>query len=183
MAQTLEESARRAGYYQWSESRLFEILGGWVTSTPEPELRLALDRHSRHAAWRAREWWDRLPVLADVDRPALCVPPGPSAAAAADRLAALEGSGPRAAAAYRVILPRLWSAYHRYGEALGAAGLVADGSTLRTLEIVARDLAGDWREGELVCQQVLVAPEVIRAAADAVGALEEFLVGAPPAAS
>ena len=34
---TLDESARRLGALVWTERRLFELLGGWVVSTPEPD--------------------------------------------------------------------------------------------------------------------------------------------------
>ena len=93
------------------EGRLFEILGGWVASTDDVDAKLLLDRHSQHHAWRADQWWDRLPVLADVDRPALVAAPSPGIGAVAEALAALAGDVPRLAGAYRVALPRLVAAY------------------------------------------------------------------------
>lgn len=173
MSTTLEESARRAGAHQWAESRLFEILGSWVATTPEPEARLMLDRHSHHAAWRAAQWWDRLPVLADVDRPSLCAPTGPAAARAAVHLTRVEGTVARLAAAYRVALPRMWSAYDRHRR---RAGAVADGSSLRSLGIVLPDLAADWQEGEQMLQDMLGRAAQVREAAAAATALEELLV-------
>ena len=173
MATSLEESARRAGAHQWAESRLFEILGGWVATTPEPAIRGMLDRHSRHCAWRAAQWWDRLPLLADVERAALCTAPaGP--AALADRLAELEGTPARLAGAYRVALPRLWAAYERH---YADADDVGDGSTRRTLGIVGRDLAADWHEGEAALQEALATRADVSAAAAAAKALEETLLG------
>jgi hypothetical protein len=173
LATTLEESARRAGAHQWAESRLFEILGGWVASTPEPGIRVMLDRHSRHCAWRAAQWWDRLPVLAEVDRAALCAePPGPQGWAA--RLADLEGTPARLAGAYRVALPRLWVAYDRHDK---EADDVSDASTRRTLEIVAPDVAADWREGEAALQEILATRADVDAASAAAKALEEMLLG------
>lgn len=173
MGTSLDESARLAGGHQWTESRLFEVLGGWVADTPEPELRLLLDRHSHHCAWRAAQWWDRLPVLADVPRESLCAAPGPEVERALQKLAALEGTPARLAGAYRVALPRLWTSYRRHEE---QAGPVADGSTLRTLGIVAADLAADWHEGEAALQETLTQPSNIREAAAASAALEELLV-------
>jgi hypothetical protein len=170
----LDESAGRAGAHQWAESRLFEILGGWVATTPELEIRLLLDRHSHHCAWRAAQWWDRLPVLAGVDRSSLCAPPPGPAAPAAEHLAGVEGTVGRLAAAYRVALPRLWVAYDRHG---AAAGEVADSSTGRTLGIVSRDLAADWREGEARLQSLLADGGSVRAAAAAVSSLEGLLAG------
>ena len=50
---TIDDSARFLGHATWLEGRLFEVLGSWVTSTPEPAVKLALARHSRHHAWYA----------------------------------------------------------------------------------------------------------------------------------
>jgi hypothetical protein len=175
MTTSLDESARRAGAHHWAETRLFEVLGGWVGSTPEVGAKLMLDRHSHHHAWRAGQWWDRLPVLADVDRRALSAAPQGPAAAALDRLAGLEGTAARLAGAYRVALPRLWVAYERH---LGAAGPVSDGSTRRTLAIVAADIAADWHEGEVALQGLLTDRDSVAAASRAVAAIETLLAAA-----
>lgn len=172
MSTGLEESARLAGAHQWAERRLFEILGGWAATTGEPEVRLMLDRHSQHCAWRAGQWWDRLPVLADVDRASLCAPPHPAAAQAADRLAGVQGAVGRLAGVYRVALPRLWAAYDRHR---GAAGGPADGSALWTIGIVSTDLSADWHEGEAALQAMLVDDPAVREAAETVAALERVL--------
>lgn len=169
---TLDQSSRRSGAHRWVEARLYEVLGGWVATTPEPEIRLMLDRHSHHAAWRAGQWWERLPVLADVDRESLCAPPQPAVAAAFGHLAGLEATPARLAGAYRVALPRLWAAYDRHGR---DAGPVADGSVLRTLGFAGPDVAADWHEGEAALQELLADPANIRPAAAAVAALEELL--------
>jgi hypothetical protein len=171
---TLDESARRAGHHLWAEARLFEALGGWVTSTADPDLKLMLDRHSKHCAWRAAQWEERLPVLADVDRGALRRPPSEAVARAVDRLAGLDSPVARLAGAYRVALPRLWAAYDRHRR---AAGEVADGSTLRALAIVSADLGNDWREGELALQDLLADAAAVAEAARAVADLEELLAG------
>jgi hypothetical protein len=172
LATNLEESARRAGTHQWAESRLFEILGGWVATTPEPEVKVMFERHGSHCAWRATQWWDRLPVLADVERSSLCIaPPGP-AAPVLERLATLEGTVERMAATYRLALPRLWAAYEGHRRAVGE---VADSSTGRTLGIVSSDLAADWHEGEVQLQVLLSDASRVRAAAGAVSTLEERL--------
>lgn len=174
MATTLDQSGRRAGGHVWVQSRLFEVLGGWVATTPEPEVRLLLDRHSHHAAWRASQWWDRLPVLADVDRSSLCAAPSPVAESVVGHLVGLDGTAARLAAAYRVVLPRTWACYEGHRR---RADPVADGSSLRTLGIVAADLVADWHEGEAVLQALLTDGAAVGAAAGAVHAIEEMLVG------
>jgi hypothetical protein len=50
---TIDDSARFLGHVSWVERRLFEVLGGWVLETPEPAVKLAFARHSRHHAWYA----------------------------------------------------------------------------------------------------------------------------------
>ena len=110
-----------------------------------------LDRHSLHHAWRAQQWRDRLPVLADVDRDALCTPPTAAWDAAFGAMGRLEPTGHRLAAAYRVVIPRLHSRYHDHR---AVANGIADGATQRTLDIVAPDVAGDWQEGERILQRL-----------------------------
>jgi hypothetical protein len=70
---TLQQSAALVGRHCWVERRLFELLGAWSVTAPSDVATLTLDRHSQHAAWRAEQWWARLPVLAGVDRQSLVV--------------------------------------------------------------------------------------------------------------
>ncbi len=172
MTTTLEESARLAGSHAWLERRLFEIAGGWVTTTAEPEAKLMLDRHSYHHSWRAEQWVERLPVLADVDRAALAATAEPDLAPALAVLERAAGTPARLAGLYRFALPRLWGAYHRHRSAVGRAGVVADGSTLRTLGIVIPDVTSDWQEGEALLQNLLVSRGAVAEAASTVGELE-----------
>lgn len=172
MPTNLEESARLAGTHQWLESRLFEVLGAWAADTESVPLQLMFDRHSRHCAWRAAQWWDRLPVLADVERPALCAPASPALGHVIDELGRLSEPVGRLAGAYRVALPRAWTAYrsHRL-----VAAEPADGSTIRTLEIVTADLVADWGEGESALQLALADRAAVASSAATVTALEELL--------
>jgi hypothetical protein len=169
---TLEESARWVGGHRWLEARLFEVVGGWVTTTADTEVKLMLDRHSRHHAWRAAQWTDRLPVLADVDRDQLTAAPSAQAAVLIDSLRAVEGGAARLAGVYRVVLPRLWSRYERHRRSAGEA---ADSSVLRTLAMLTTDVAADWHEGEACLQGELVDEDAVRSAAAAVVSLEGLL--------
>jgi hypothetical protein len=166
----LETSARMAGHHCWVESRLFEILGSWVASTPAVGAKLMLDRHSRQHAWRAAQWWERLPVLADVDRSALVADSavgGWSRPLAA--MAGIDGVVGRLAAAYRVALPRVCTSYARHS---CIASPVSDGSTLRTLRIVAPDATADWVEGESALQTALAGRAEVEEASQTVRRLE-----------
>lgn len=174
MAVSLEESARRAGANRWLEARLFEVIGAWVAATPETAARLLLDRHSRHHAWRAAQWWERLPVLADVDREALCTAPSGGWAAAIEAMASVAGTAERLASLYRVVVPRLHSRYHAQGR---EASEVADGASLRTLRIVGADLASDWHAGEAVLEDLLADAGLVGAAMAAAAGVETVLLG------
>jgi hypothetical protein len=169
---TLEDSARLAGGHCWVERRLFEIAGGWVASTPEPEVKLMLDRHSQHHAWRARQWWDRLPVLDDVDRDALVTPPGPAVAQVLSTLSEVRPTVPRLAGLYRVAMARIHVSYRNHRS---LAGPVADASVIRTLDIVGPDVIGDWTEGEAVLQSLLTTHQGVDDAASIVAHLEGLL--------
>ena len=172
---TLEDSARLVGGHCWVERRLFEIAGGWVRTTPETEVKLMLDRHSQHHAWRARQWWDRLPVLDDLDREGLVVQPTPAVGAVMAELAKLtehDGTVTRLAALYRVAVARVHVAYRNHRN---LASEVADSSILRTLEIVGSDVIRDCTEGEAALQSLLITPESVDAAASTVARLELLL--------
>ena len=80
---TLDDAARLAGAHRWAEMRLFEVMGSWVAGTDDVDAKLLFDRHSQHHAWRAGQWWERLPVSAGVDRDGLVVAPSPAVQAAA----------------------------------------------------------------------------------------------------
>jgi hypothetical protein len=170
----LEEAARWAGSHRWLELRLFEILGGWVASTEDTEAKLVFDRHSQHHAWRADQWWDRLPVLADVDRQALVAAPSPQMAAATDELAGVQGTVPRLAGGYRFAVPRLVAAYHAHRLRTCAA---SDGAARRTLDIVLPDVSADWRHGEVLLQELLTDESLAQLAATTVARLEATLLG------
>ena len=173
MTAGLEESARLAGSHCWSERRMFEILGGWVASTSETDVKLMLDRHSQNHAWRAGQWWDRLPVLADVDRAGLVRAPGPAAEEAMRLLEETVDTVERLAGAYRFAVPRMFAAY---GHHRAVANPVSDGSALRTLNLAASDLASDWGEGEIALQGLLISSAETERAAGTVGRLERLLV-------
>ena len=151
---------------------MFEILGGWVESTVEAPVKLMLDRHAQHHAWRGEQWWDRLPVLADVVREDLVVAPGPSVAAAMDAVGACSTSVSRLSAAYRFALPRIFAAYQDHRS---VASPVSDASILRTLGIVGPDLASDWGEGEVALQALIDSEASADEAAATVGHLERLM--------
>lgn len=170
----LDEAGRRAGAHAWFERRCFEVLGGWVTSVAEPGVKVMIDRHSAHSAWRHQQWLQRLPVMAGADHDALARAPDHGAERLLDRLAGTEGTVDRLAGAYRVLLPRMAAAYRTH---LGAASVLADASARRTLNMALDDLVSDWVEGESRLQTLLVDGAAVDDAAACVSRLEILLVG------
>ncbi len=148
----LEESSRVVARHHWVESNLFVLLGGWVQTTSTPDAKLLFDRQAGHHAWRAQQWWNRLPALADVDRAAMVALPGDHLAAVFKALSDEASTVSRLVCTYRVLIPRLAVSYERHRASVSA---VADSSVLRTLEILARDVSSDWLDGEAVLERVL----------------------------
>ena len=57
--------------------RLFEVLGGWVATVPELDVKLVLGRHTWFHAEHAKRWDERLPELREMNRERLNIPPNP----------------------------------------------------------------------------------------------------------
>jgi hypothetical protein len=180
----LAESSARLGAFCWTERRLFEALGAAVAMLSRPEGKLMVDRHSGHAAWRGQQWWERLPVLALVDRSELVAPESPGVAALYHRLHFAEakeddGAGGRLgevgllAGLYRVALPRLGAAYAAYRNLTSP---VSDAPTRRTLSQVEADLEVDRAQGESFVHSLLTCETAIDEAAGAVAQLERLLL-------
>ncbi|MET0882812.1 MAG: hypothetical protein ABWZ13_01565, partial [Acidimicrobiales bacterium] len=64
---SVEETAARVGHYKWIEMRLFEVLGGWVATVPEIDVKLRLGTHCYHHAWHSELWHKRLPELREMN--------------------------------------------------------------------------------------------------------------------
>jgi hypothetical protein len=177
MALSLHDHAARLGGFCWTERRLFEVLGGAAARSGDPAAKVLLDRHASHAAWRAEQWWARLPVLAVIDRDELVVAPTPATAAVYDLLAGdlpgAAGSIGRLSGLYRVALPRLAGAYRAHW---ARTTEVADGPARRTLTQVEADLQADRAEGEPFVHTFLTSSEAVDEAAAIVAALERLLV-------
>ena len=175
---TLEESARRLGHYAWTEARLFELIGGWVATVPEIDVKLRIAPHSHHHAWHADLWRGCLPKLREMAADDLIRPAGPDVDAFVAALAepqAPELTIEKLVGAYRVAVPHLVAAYTHHQ---GRTSAVADAPTIRTLGIVLRDELDDWREGELALQTLLRTPADVARAAARQAELESVLVAA-----
>lgn len=153
---SLLQAAARHGAYCWVERRLFQLTGAWSAGSGlRPALQVHLFEASAQHAAHAAEWYDRLPVLAVVDRDELVRPAGPVLDPLLARLAAgapaaggagrPEGSPPPGgddapggredgvafvAGLYRVVLPALLASYRRHATRLSP---VADEPSLQAL--------------------------------------------------
>jgi hypothetical protein len=174
----IETSARRTGAHRWVELRLFEILGSWSVGPGHPAARRLFGGHSRHHAGRAGLWAGCLPTLPHLDPDAATAPPSPALAVFFDDLAGLaagDDAVDRLVGVYRVVVPRLGTAYDRRRRALTE---VADGPVLRALRLVRPDLGRDGAAGEALLQSLLVPGDGARRAAERQGWLEGRLIDA-----
>jgi hypothetical protein len=175
MSPDLFGQAACLGGLVWCERRCFELLGSWVPELPDPVVKAAADRHAQHHAWRAGQLWDRLPVLAQIDREDLVNAPAGRAGALAGALAGLQTPVGRLAGTYRVAHPRLAAAYRRW---LAAASPLGDAAAVRTVRQVLADLDADRAEGEDLLQAAITSPSDAHNAGFSVARLETVLLGA-----
>ena len=165
------------GGYRWLEARLFEALGAWAATVPEPEVKANLAADAHEHAWHAELWHERLPTAGDMTPDGLTVPAGEAAATFARALVEPEGEDQtieRLVGAYRVLVPRMIADYASH---LGATSPVADRPVVRALRLVLRDELECWSRGEALIQSLLRTEDQARRAADRQAGLESLLVG------
>src|SRR3954463_13331138 len=154
----VEESARRVGNYKWTEMRLFEVLGGWVATVPELDVKLVLGRHTYHHAWHSELWHKRLPELREMNQERLNQPPNDDYIAFMDAVREPEGPDEtieKLVGVYRVLLPRLIGAYTY---PLNGTSTITDAPTIRSLKFALQDDFEDWRDGEMLLQSLIDTP-------------------------
>jgi len=136
----------RLGQLRWAELQLLAVTGAWVGPHPEPPVASVLATCSHHAAWRARQLLDRLPDAGHLRASEVTLPPTPEHGELVEGIAAI-GPGPDCLWA----LATVW--LEPLADAVEAAGVglspVADGPTMRTLDMLGRDLR---RDAEAVVQ-------------------------------
>ncbi len=171
---TVEESARRVGNYKWTEMRLFEVLGGWVATVPELDVKMVLGRHTYHHAWHAELWHKRLPELREMNQERLNVPPNDAYVAFMDAVREPEGADEtieKLVGVYRVLIPRKIAVYTYH---LNGTSTITDAPTIRSLKFALQDEFEDWRDGEMLLQSLIDTPEKAERAAARFVALEKL---------
>lgn len=171
---TLEESDRLVASYRWLERRRFELLGGWVASTVEPEAKLAFARHARHHAWHASLWEQHLPHRSGYEAPGDPRPADRGLAVCIEALA--EADGPEATVerlvgAYRVLAVRAVGDYTAH---LARVSPVSDPAVARTGRLVLADQLHDQSEGEALLRALLEGDGRIERAAATQARLEKL---------
>jgi hypothetical protein len=175
---TVEESARRVGHYKWIEMRLFEVLGGWVATVPELDVKLRLGTHCYHHAWHAELWHKRLPELREMNPDRLTVPPNDELVAFVDALTepeAPELTIEKLVGAYRVLIPAKIAAYTYH---LNNTSSITDAPTIRSLKFILQDELDDWRDGEMMLQSLITEAAELQRAVDHQLKLQQLLLQA-----
>lgn len=158
---TFEELARRVGQYRWIEMRLFEVVGAWIPSVPELDVKIRLSACSYKHAGHADLWRTHVPLLAGMDVELLTVPANDHVALAMDALAtpgSPDATVERLAGLYRAVLPHVIAIYQHH---LNSASPVTDGPTIRCLQLILSDEIEDWQEGEMMLRSLIKTSEEI----------------------
>jgi hypothetical protein len=174
----VEETARRVGHYKWIEMRLFEVLGGWVATVPELDVKLRLGTHTYHHAWHSELWHKRLPELREMNPEKLTLPPNDEMVAFVAELTEPEAPDQtieKLVGVYRVLIPHKIAAYTFH---LNNTSTITDAPTIRALEFALKDEFEDWRDGEMLIQSLLETDEEVQRAADRQAHLEKLLLAA-----
>jgi hypothetical protein len=142
---TIDETARFLGHATWIERRLFEVLGGYVQTVPEPSVKLALARHSRHHAWHA----ELLEPLRPDTRDHRLEVRGPLDAAWRTRVNRMLAASTTAVLLDR-LLETLVGTIALYEQYLGATRAVRDGPIRRVLGLVVEGERAELGEFEVL---------------------------------
>ena len=111
---SVEKTARRVGNYKWAETKLFEVLGGWIATVPELDIKLRLGTHCYKHAWHAELWHKRLPELREMNPARLTVPANDALVRFVDAMTEPEDASltiEKLVGVYRVYIPHFISAY------------------------------------------------------------------------
>ncbi len=174
----VEETAKRVGHYKWIEMRTFEVLGGWVATVPELDVKLRLGTHTYHHAWHAELWHKRLPELREMNQERLNAPPNDEMVAFVDALTEPEAPDltiEKLVGVYRVLIPHKIAAYTYH---LNNTSRITDAPTMRSLKFALDDELEDWRDGEMLIQSLIETPDEVQRAADRQAELEKLLLAA-----
>jgi hypothetical protein len=171
----LASLARRAGEERWLSTRVFEIAGAWIATTPEHAAKGVFATLSAQHAWHAQLWHDRIPAIADITPDAVTAPANDETATFIAALARPDETVERLVGMARVLLPYLATTHAVQREAIDAT---LDGPTARVLDLVLRDEVDEWRRAEMVLRSSVDSAAAVGRAAAHQARLEEMLLSA-----
>lgn len=175
---SVEETARRVGNYKWIEMKIFELMGGWVATVPELDLKLKLGTHCYHHAFHSELWHKRLPELREMNPDKMTVAANPEMEAFVEALSAPEAADQtieKMVGMYRVLLPHLIAAYTYHQN---NTSTITDSPTIRSIGFCLQDDMEEWREGEMILQSLITTPEQADRAATHHAALTKLMIAA-----
>ncbi|MFM8602110.1 MAG: hypothetical protein ACKODP_08560 [Actinomycetota bacterium] len=175
---SVEETARRAGHYKWTEMKLFEALGGWIATVPELDVKMRLGTHCYKHAWHAELWHKRLPELREMNPDRLTVPANDAMVRFVDAMTepeAPEQTIEKLVGVYRVLIPRFIAAYTYH---MNNTSEITDMPTIRSIKFILQDEFDDMRDGEMLLQSLISTPEEADRAAAHQARLEKIMVEA-----
>lgn len=175
---SVEETARRAGHYKWTEMKLFEALGGWIATVPELDVKMRLGTHCYKHAWHAELWHKRLPELREMNPDRLTLPANDAMVRFIDAMTEPESPDQtieKLVGVYRVLIPRFIAAYTYH---MNNTSEITDMPTIRTIKFILQDEFDDLRDGEMLLQSLIDTPEEADRAAAHQARLEKIMVEA-----
>jgi hypothetical protein len=175
---SVEETARRAGHYKWTEMKLFEALGGWIATVPELDVKMRLGTHCYKHAWHAELWHKRLPELREMNPDRLTLPANDAMVRFIDAMTEPESPDQtieKLVGVYRVLIPRFIAAYTYH---MNNTSEITDMPTIRTIKFILQDEFDDLRDGEMLLQSLIDTPEEADRAAAHQARLEKIMIEA-----
>jgi len=167
------------GHYRWVELKLFETLGRWVATVPEPDVKRGLAVHGQHHAGHAEHLRAVLPELGHprpLDAELLTCPANPAVEEL--MVAVAQPQAPdltieKLVGAYRVVIPHLIATYSYH---LSCIDEIADGPVIREIGFIQRDLVDDAARGERLLEALVATPRDIERATHHQNRLQELLL-------
>ena len=139
-APDLLSSGRSIGELIWIESRLFEVTGRWIATTPEPRARVFLAAASGHHGWHAELLSTLLPLVTGGPTAEQLVVPMARHAGLVAELDSITPTVERMRLAWGTIVPSVASAAEAH---IAASSAVAEAAGHRLLRIVIADELAD----------------------------------------
>ena len=132
-AHSIAGISRLAGEFAWAEDEVCSILAGWIPSIAESDVAAFVGARCHQHAWHADLWRDRIASVPGIDPLVLIAPADDVTRTLFSDVATTESSIERLEGVYRVLLPRMVSAYR---ELMSPENRILDAPTVRIATLV-----------------------------------------------